>query len=118
MSSSRSLARITLLLITLLGASTALAFTVAELLARANDLVADYQDLATRVAACPDGNCAERTAIEADFTDAESARASLHGDRATLNPCGSCQALDGVITDADDLGDAVGVVIAGWEPQN
>lgn len=113
----RFVTRIALVVATLLGATVALAFTIAELFARAEVLVGNYESLAARVAACPEGDCEDRNSIEADFQSAESARSTLHDDRATLNPCGTCQSLDLQIAAAGALGEQLGVVIEGWESQ-
>ena len=92
-----------LVLALVLNATLALAFTVSGLTTRATALSATYTDLATRIEACPGGTCADRDAIISDFAAAQAARAQLHTDRDTLNPCSNCQTLDSKIGNVDAL---------------
>lgn len=98
-------------------ATIAAAFTVSELQKRADSLLPTYQALVAQANACADGQCPERASIESSFASAESQRTQLHTDRATLNPCGSCQHLDSTLQAVDGAADEVAGIIEGWAGQ-
>ena len=98
-------------------AATATAFTVAELQSRADTLESTVSSTYSQASACTNGQCSERTAIEAAFASAESDRTALHADRATLGSCGACQQLDSTLSTIDSLAGATGSLIQGWDDQ-
>lgn len=98
-------------------ATAAMAFTVAELQARADTLLDDLEVLEVQVDNCPDGDCPERQQIEDDFDVADSDRLQLNTDRATLEPCSTCSTLDATLSSIDDLADTLRGTIQGWNEQ-
>lgn len=112
----RLLAR-SLPVVTLLGALAAPASAdPASVLASAQQLAADYDDLLGRIDACPGGDCAsaERLDILSDAEDLDDRRLQLHQDRSALGSC-SCGSLDALITSIDDMTDEVVERTIGWE---
>ena len=91
-------------------ASTALAFTIAEIASRADDLDASYDDLIVRMQAA---HPAEHASLEAEAAGLSADRDQLAADRATLGTC-SCSALDDLLAEIDGEDGTVQVIIDTW----
>lgn len=110
-------ARIAPALAFLLVALTAAAAGV-ELEPTANALVAEYEALHARIDACPDGDCDDRTDIEADLVALDQDLADLEADRAAIQDCQDCATLDALIDDAVALSVDAGEISGEWDHEH
>lgn len=89
----------------------------ASLEPQARALLADHEELADRIAACPNGDCEDPSRIKADFADLELDLADLEADRDELDPCSDCATLDALLEDARDLSASASEEFGGWEQE-
>ena len=101
-------------LIGLFIALTALAGGV-ELQPEATALVSDYEALEVRIDACPDGDCDDREAIEADLEVLDLDLADLEGVRDALENCTDCETLDQLLGEAGVLSAEASEEVGHWE---
>jgi len=66
----------------------------------ASALVAGYEALEARIDACPDGDCKDREAIEAELSALDLDLADLESERDALQDCSDCERLDALLDDA------------------
>jgi hypothetical protein len=97
--------------VTLTCVATASAFTEAELIVRAQALLADYEDLQDRFEA----DVEPHSVLEAAYDALEVERLELEADRATLPGSCTCVQLDALIHDIQVVSAWMAATIGGWE---
>ena len=113
--------RFTLLLcslVSILVATSALAYTSAELVTWEQALHAEFNSIEADVLNCPNGECQARSEIEAAYASAETDRLGLVAARQSLGSCGTCGTLDANLATLAQLSGDIGQIITTWEEQH